>query len=340
MHHNNLAPRSLASRRRFIISGIGALAAATYRCERTLASPLHQISESRRALGSKVSIQVIHSDQERAKQGIQDAFAAIEQVESVMSLYRPDSQISELNRTGVLKQPSTNLVRTLQLAKRISEKSDGAFDVTVQPLWALYHSHSKTDGRPTASEINETKQRVNWRNIQIRQDEVRFSSSGTQITLNGMAQGFATDQARIALAAVGIEHALIDCGELGSLGQNKQSKPWQVGIQHPRDTEAFAALAQLNNRSLATSGDYETHFTKDYRHHHIFSPVTGQSPTELSSASIAAPTAQLADALSTTLFVLGSERGLEIIHSFENVDALLITKNGRHFATPGFPVKG
>ena len=340
MHHNNSDQPSLTSRRRFIAAGLGGFAAAQFKWDRALASPMHQLSESRRALGSKVSIQVIHSDQEKAKLGIKNAFAAIEQVESVMSLYRSESQVSKLNRTGILKHPSPDLVRTLQTAKNISEKSNGAFDITVQPLWALYHSHSKTAGMPTESEIHETKRRVNWRNVQIHQDEVRFKSTGTQITLNGMAQGVATDQARAALAAIGIEHALIDCGELGSIGRNTQSKSWQVGIQHPRDPEAFAALAQLNNRSLATSGDYETHFTRDYRQHHIFSPATGQSPIELSSASIAAPTAQLADALSTTLFVLGIERGLELVHSFENVDAFLITKEGRHLATPGFPMKG
>lgn len=338
MNHTNSDQPSLTSRRRFIAVGLGGFVAAQFRCDRALASPLHQFSESRRALGSKVSIQVIHSDKETANKGIKNAFAAIDRVESVMSLYRSESQVSELNRTGCLKHPSPYLVQTLQLAKNLSERSNGAFDITVQPLWALYHSHSKTGGVPTESEITETKQRVNWRDVEIHQDEVRFKSKKTQITLNGMAQGFATDQARAALAAAGIEHALIDCGELSSMGQNTQGKSWQVGIQHPRDPEAFAALAQLNDRSLATSGDYETHFSADYRQHHIFSPVTGQSPTELSSASIAAPTAQLADALSTTLVVLGIDQGLKLIRSFENVDALLITKEGRHLATPGFPM--
>jgi FAD:protein FMN transferase len=340
MNHNILGQPSLTSRRRFIAAGLGGFVVAQFKYDRALATPMHHVSESRRALGSKVSIQVIHSDQERAKKGIQNAFAAIEQVESVMSLYRSESQVSELNRTGILKHPSPDLVQTLQTAKRISEKSNGAFDITVQPLWTLYHSHSKSSSSPTESEINDTRRRVNWRNVQIRHDEVRFNSTETQITLNGMAQGFAADQARAALATTGIEHALIDCGELSTIGQNNQGKSWQVGIQHPRETEAFAALAQLNDRSLATSGDYETHFSIDFRQHHIFSPTTGQSPTELSSVSVAAPTALLADALSTTLFVLGSERGLELISSFENVDALLITKEGRHLATPGFPMKG
>jgi len=112
---------------------------------------------------------------------------------------------------------------------------------------------------------------------------------------------------------------------------------WRVGIQHPRERDAFAALASLENRCLATSGDYETTFSDDFSRHHIFDPHTGESPGELASVSVLAPTAMSADALSTTLFVLGPERGMEMLRQCPGIDALMILKDGRRLATDGFP---
>lgn len=157
------------------------------------------------------------------------------------------------------------------------------------------------------------------------------------ITLNGIAQGYAADAAMRVMRAHGVRHALIDAGELGALGRSRGRAPWSAGIQHPRVADAFAALARLEDRCLATSGDYETAFSADYSRHHIVDPRSGRSPGELASVSVAAPTAMLADALSTAVFVLGTERGLALLREHPGSDALLITKSGRHLATAGFP---
>ena len=120
-------------------------------------------------------------------------------------------------------------------------------------------------------------------------------------------------------------------------GRNLEGAVWKIGIQHPREREAFATLASLDNRCLATSGDYETTFSADFSRHHIFDPHTGESPGELASVSVLAPTAMSADALSTTLFVLGLQRGMESLREYPGTDALMILKDGRRFATRGFP---
>jgi thiamine biosynthesis lipoprotein len=111
---------------------------------------------------------------------------------------------------------------------------------------------------------------------------------------------------------------------------------WRVGIQHPRNEQAWAMIAHLSNRCLATSGDYETSFTEDYSAHHIIDPRCGTSPTELASVSVLAPTAMLADSLSTAIFVLGPRQGLELAQQFRNVDLMMIDKRGRVQATSGF----
>ena len=324
------------NRRRFISSSLGMLAASSLGITGLFARSSRLVTESRSALGTKVTIKVVHPSLRLAQNAIDTAFARIERVEQAMNLYRPQSEISILNQTGVLSSPSAELLRVLRTAQALSRKSKGAFDVTIQPLWELYQSHQEV---PSPSEIKAQQPFLGWRNISVQDTEIRLANKHTKITLNGIAQGYATDQATRALSRAGIHHALIDCGELRSIGQNAEDLDWTVGIQHPRQSDAFAAVASLDNRSLATSGDYESHFTNDFKHHHVFDPRTGHSPKTIASASVLAPTAMQADALSTTLMVLGLTDGLALIKPLENVDALLITKDGRQISTAGFPTK-
>lgn len=329
-------PRS--SRRRFIATGLGALAASHWLPQASVPKTLPLVSRTGSALGTHVTIQVRHDDQFFANEAISKAFAAIEKVESIMSLYRPTSQLTQLNERGELSHASEDLLSLLKLGQIISQKSRGAFDLTVQPLWALYQKHHRAGTHPTEAELNGVRKRVSWKNIHLTGKNIRLAVPKTQLTLNGIAQGYATDRARDELDQAGIEHALIDCGELSPLGRRSSDRPWQVGIQHPRESDSFAALSKLKERSLATSGDYASHFSADFRQHHIVDPRTGRSPSELASASVVAQSATLADALSTTLLVMGAQEGFRLIEQFDDVDALLITKTGRQLTSPGFPV--
>jgi thiamine biosynthesis lipoprotein len=268
----------------------------------------------------------LHADESVAQTASDAAFAELERIESVMSLYRPESQVSRLNRDGVLTNPDVSLLEVLRHAAQVSEQSDGAFDVTVQPLWVLQGE------KPDAA----TLALVDWRKVELDETLLKLAP-GMAITLNGIAQGFAADAAMRVMREHGVEHALIDAGEFSAHGNNAENAPWRIGIQHPRERDAFAALAQLENRCLATSGDYETSFTDDFSRHHIFDPRTGDSPGVLASVSVLAPSAMSADALSTTLFVLGAKRGIDFLRNYPGTDALLLLKDGRRIATAGFP---
>jgi len=157
------------------------------------------------------------------------------------------------------------------------------------------------------------------------------------VTLNGIAQGYAADRALAALRAHGVEHALVDTGEIGTLGRKSGREPWTVGIQHPRRLDAYVQLAKLDGGFLATSGDYETTFTPDYVHHHIFDPKTGRSPETLCSVTVLARTGTEADGLATALFVLGVERGFKLLRRFAGAEAMAVRKDGAVLATRGFP---
>jgi thiamine biosynthesis lipoprotein len=314
----------MPGRRRFFALAAGACGAWMTSCSRQ--GGTQPFSRSSKALGATVTMTVLHEDEGAANSALEAAFAELEHIENVMSLYRPESQISRLNRDGVLTNPDVSLVEVLRFAAEVARKSGGAFDVTVQPLWSLQGVN------PDAA----TLALVDWRRVEVDEKRLRLAP-GMAITLNGIAQGFAADAAMRVMRAHGVEHALIDAGEFSAHGTNVEKTPWRIGIQHPRERDAFATLAQLENRCLATSGDYETSFSDDFSRHHIFDPHTGDSPGELASVSVLAPSAMSADALSTTLFVLGAKRGIDFLRDYPGTDALLILKDGRRIATAGFP---
>lgn len=331
---------SPVTRRRFLIGTAGFTAALGTGAWRFMKAQPEwaTVRKTSQALGSSVTLTVLHRDRAAGEAALAAAFEELELIESVMSLYRTESEICRLNGDGVLHEPHPHLVTVLNFAAEIAKQTHGAFDVTVQPLWQLYREAQKHNRLPNEAAVLAARSRVDWRQVEVSPDCIRLTGEDTAITLNGIAQGFAADAVLGVLRQHGVEHALIDAGEMSALGGKPDGAAWKVGIQHPRQADAFATLMHLQDRCLATSGDYATQFSADHAHHHLFDPRTGHSPTELASVSIAAPMAMAADALSTAVFVLGAERGLELARQMPGTDALLITKDGQITATPGFPV--
>lgn len=300
---------------------------------------MQRVTRTSWALGSTVTMTALHENKVVAASALEAAFAELETVEQVMSIYRPASQLCRLNRDGVCDNPHPYLVEVLQAAAAMSRRTRGAFDITIQPLWEAYWQAHARGARPTAAEVAAAHRRVDWRNVEITATGIRLSGTGTAITLNGIAQGYAADRATAALRRHGVEQALIDTGEFGALGRGTDGDGWNVGIQHPRREGAFVAVANLAGRCLATSGDYATRFDETFTSHHLIDPRTGRSAAELASVSIVAETGLAADALSTAFFVLGLEAGRELVAATPGADVLCVTKGGRIWSSPGFPLE-
>lgn len=280
------------------------------------------------AFGTTVTIQLVHDNESAARAAIGAAFAQAHAVDRMMTVHREDSQVQILNRHGRLDAPDPRLLVVLREALRLSALTRGAFDITVQPLWQA--SLGRTD-RASARAL------VGWRDVLAGEQAVYLRRPGMSITLNGIAQGYATDLAMATLRAHGMRDALVDIGEFGGSGKRSPARPWQVGIADPRAGGRVLHAVRLEGRSLATSGDYEAAFSGDFSRHHIVDPATGESPAELACVSVAAPTAMLADGLATALMVMGSERGMELVRRLQGVDALFVGKNGAQRWSGGFP---
>lgn len=325
-------------RRTFISASLGALAFGACLPGAARPAPRSRLySGAALAFGTTISVSVVHDDRAQAQLAIDDALRAAQRIDRLMSIYDPDSQVFRLNRDGALVRPDPHLLVVLAQARQLSLLSGGAFDVTVQPLWRAYSEAAAAAGLPSESRRRGAQQRVDWRQLAFDRARVRFGRPGMALTLNGLAQGYAADLALAAARARGVRHALLDTGEFIAEGRGEHGRVWTLGVQDPRQAGALAATLRVDGRSVATSGDYASAFTADLAHHHIFDPVLGDSPAELASVTVLAPTGLLADGLSTTCMVLGARKARALAARLPGVDLMTIDKRGARWSSPGFP---
>jgi len=313
-----------------VASAGGSVAAAAL----PIAGNLQWRSRTFNAMGTSMAFQAAHADAGLVDRALDAAVVDIRRIEEQMSLFRPDSALSELNRTGVLHRPPADLLSVLQTAQQVSRRSGGAFDVTVQPLWQTFDAAKQQGRLPTTQEIAAARKRVEWRAVNVSAEVIRLARPGMGVTLNGIAQGYAADKVRERLRSHQIEHALIDAGEWASLGQPAHAGDWTLGIADPRHAQRLLTGIAMRGACVATSADDQCFFSPDFAYHHIFDPQTGTSPTELSSVTVLAPTCVMADALTKVFFMAGYDRALPLAQSW-NVEVLVVDKQGRWKASPG-----
>ncbi len=175
--------------------------------------------------------------------------------------------------------------------------------------------------------------------VNIASDQIEFQQLGMSITLDGIAKGYIIDAALAELNRHGYSQAMVDAGGDIAGSPRDDHADWQIGIQDPRrGTGDSIAVTKLARGALATSGDYLHAYTADFGLHHILDPRTGLSPLELSSVSIVAPNACLADALATGVMVLGADAGMQLIERWPDVEGLLIAKTNDVIRSSGFPI--
>jgi thiamine biosynthesis lipoprotein len=282
------------------------------------------------AFGTTAWLRAAHHDAAHAGTALAAAARRIQDVEAQMSLFRDDSALARLNRDGRLDDAPADLTAVLHEALRIARASDGAFDPTVQPLWRLRFDAARAGRTPTPAEVERARALVDWRAVGVDPSRrtIRLHRPGMALTLNGIAQGWATDAAVLALRSHGIEHALVDAGEWQPLGRSPEGSAWRLGVQDPRDAQRIVATIAADGRAVACSADDKLAFTPDRREHHVLDPRTGHSPRELSCVVVLAPTATLADAL-TKPAMMGSARDALRLARRWQVDVITVDKRGR-----------
>jgi len=280
----------MPSRRRFLTIAAAALVAGPAR-----ATPVTRWQGA--ALGADAAIHLAHPQADRL---IARALAEIARLERVFSLHRADSALARLNAAGHLAAPPFELLDCLAICGAVHRASGGAFDPTVQPLWAL-HARSHATGRaPTGAEIAATLPLIGWDGVAFDPTEVRLARPAMALTLNGVAQGVIADRVAALLAGEGLTDILVNTGELRALGGHPGGGAWPVRLDDARRTPVA-----LRAQALASSGPLGTTFDAGGRAGHILDPRSGQPAAPgWALVSVTAPSAGVADALSTAACLL------------------------------------
>ena len=300
---------------------------------RTLFAPhLTLVHDSRLLMGTIVNLTVMAESEAQGQAAINATYAAMTQLIQLFDYRRSDTELSQLNQTGSLANPSPELVNLMRNAIWHSELSDGAFDVTVLPVLEAYQAnHQPTD---------QERQLVDYRKIHIQEDKIQFMQPGMAVTLDAIAKGRIVDGGVSQLKKIGYDNILVEAGgDLLASGKHPDGEPWKIGVINPRAVteKKWLATFSVQDQAVATSGDYQNAFTSDYTRNHIIDPHTGQSPSELASVTTIASTVMEADAFSTTLMVLGVEKGLRLVEQLPGIEAFLVTKELKTYRSSGFP---
>lgn len=275
------------------------------------------------ALGARSSMVLVGVDPIRGQEIGARVQAEIDRLESIFSLYRADSAISTLNEHGRLEYPPPEFLEVLSLCGALAAATGGAFDPTVQPVWQLYFNCMRQARDPSPKELARVCRSVGWNNVAYGPDEVRYGRSGMAITLNGIAQGYITDRIAEMLRAEGLSDLLIDMGEITAMGGHIGGSPWQAGVA---DTQGrIVRRIQLRDRALATSAPGGTILDPAGRVGHIFDPRTGAPVKQWSLVSVSAPTATIADGLSTGFCAMSRSKIMRVLnsHTQVNVEAII-----------------
>ena len=207
----------------------------------------------------------------------------------------------------------------------LSKYTDGSFDATVQPLWDLYFNHYILEGNTTPinkSEIKKVNDLINWKNIVLSENAIQLKNNSS-ITLNGIAQGWITDQITILLKRHGIKNTLVDFGENYALGLYNNQRPWRILLQGPKN---ITKTIELTNKAVATSGGYGTAFEPTYTYHHIFDPKTGLSANNYKAVSILSDYAWLSDGISTGALSMDKAKLIKVCKIF-NITPYIVADN-------------
>ncbi len=300
---------------------------------------LHKVSETRTAMGTFVSMTLLHTSPDQAQEAIGRSFEEMDRLTRDMSRFDSRTAVAQLNREGRLDDVPPDMSKVVGQALSHYRISNGAFDISVKPVVDLYQRRfsGKSPSQPSGREIREALKLVNAGDIQIRGNSLLFKKPGMGITLDGIAKGYIVDRASDVLFKHGVKNYLINAGgDIRTFGHRQDGKPWTIAVQDPHKKQKYPDKIRMTNGAIATSGNYEVYFDREKMFHHIVNPKSGYSPHKTTSVSVWAGTAMDADALSTTVFVMGPEKGIGLVNSLPGCECLVMGKGNRKMRSAGW----
>jgi len=285
-------------------------------------------------MGSRFDITVVANDSIQANKYIDTAVAEISRIEKLISSWDDNSQTSEINRNAGAKplKVDKELFNLIERAIGISKLTDGAFDISYASMDRIWQFDGSMTVMPSEKEIKSSVEKIGYQNIVLdkKNSTVFLKLEGMKIGFGAIGKGYAADKAKTLLISKGVPSGIINAsGDMNTWGKQPNNEDWKVAITNPMNKNKVFALLPITNGAVVTSGNYEKYVNfNGKRYTHIIDPRTGYPSTGIISVTVFAPKAELADALATSVFVMGKEAGLDRINQLPKIECIIIDDNG------------
>jgi len=284
-------------------------------------------------MGSRFDITVVAQNQTEANGFIKLAIDEITRIENLISSWNPKTETSKINRNAGIKPVIVNeeLFELIKRANKISKLTNGAFDISYASMDKVWFFDGSMTKMPSVEEIKKSVQKVGYQNIILndKNHTVFLKQKGMKIGFGAIGKGYAADKAKALLISKGVTSGIINAsGDLNTWGKQPNGKDWMVAIVNPVNKQKVFSWMTINNSAVVTSGNYEKYVKfNNILYTHIIDPRTGYPATGVLSVTIFTKTAELADALATSIFVMGKETGLDFINQLKGVECIIVDSN-------------
>lgn len=286
-------------------------------------------------MGSRFRITLVDKDSIAVEKNINKAIDEMIRIEELISDWKPTSQVSQVNQNAGIKPIKVDR-EVLDLTKRaiyFSQLTNGAFDISFAAMDKIWKFDGSMEEIPTKEEIKKAIEKIGYQNIILDEENstIFLKKAGMKIGFGSTGKGYAAQKARTFMQNLGIQAGIIDAsGDMTTWGNQPNGEPWKVGITNPFKRYKMADVLAMKNAAVTTSGDYEKFILiDDVRYSHIINPKTGFPSTGLTGVTVIGTDAEMCNGFSTSIMVLGKEKGLELINQQKEYAALLITDKGR-----------
>lgn len=296
-------------------------------------------------LGSPFEITVVAGDSLSGEKALDMAVAEVRRIESLISDWKPETEISEVNRNAG-KQPvkvSQEVFDLVSRSLKISELTEGAFDVSYASMDKIWKFDGSMTAMPTPEAIQKSVEKVGYRNIILDAEKtaIFLKNEGMKIGLGGIGQGYIADKIKELLISNGFHSGIVNVsGDVSAWGTMPDGNPWTVGIVNPMNKNKIFATFPLIDSSVETSGSYEKYVVFDgKRYSHIIDPRTGYPAMGIVSVSVFSKQTEISDALATSIFVMGKDVGLNLINQLKGIECIIIDDQGKIYSSEGIKLE-
>ena len=298
-----------------------------------------------RLMGSRFDISIVAKDTATADLYIDTVVAEVTRIENLISDWRPQTQISEVNRNAGIKaiKVDREVFELTERALYFSRVTNGAFDISFAAMDRIWKFDGSMKVMPSAEAIARSVEKIGYGNILLDKEEstIFLRDEGMKIGFGALGEGYAADKCREMMIAKGVKAGIVNgSGDMNSWGRHPTGDAWKIGVTNPVDDNELFAILPLEDEAAVTSGTYEKYVMfKGKRYSHIINPKTGYPASGLSSVTILGPSAEFANGLSTSIMVLGKNKGLKLLKSYPKYRGIFVDDKGRVTATKNLGIK-